>query len=121
MNADTLAAAVTAKLAALGDGPDQVAESLRQADIHGLRSSVIACPIACYLKAQEDLWPAEVYVGASAITVITRGFIVAQDVAPPPAVGWFIAEFDRGRFPDLANGDNRTWQNLIEGTEGGGR
>lgn len=116
-----LTGAVIGKLAALGNSPDEVAKSLHQAGIRGYRSSVIACPIARHLMAQQDLRLAEAYVGTGTITVINKDFIVAQDCVPPPAVAGFIVEFDRGEFPDLATGANQTWENLIEGTEGGGR
>lgn len=100
MTADTLAApppaeAVAAALAALGSGPDAVAESLRAAGARGRPCHVCGCPVAVYLRGRLP--------GLSG-AVVGSGLVVygsAGVAALPLAVRAFQTAFDGGAYPDL--------------------
>jgi hypothetical protein len=77
----------------LGSTPEEVARTLQEEGIRGVRRSKCDCPIARYLQ-QHGFESAEV------------GFYVHVNVGKmcfltPPHVKRFILDFDKGLYPEL--------------------
>jgi hypothetical protein len=79
-------------LAALGDTPDAVAETLRAGGWRGQRASCESCPLARYLAGS---FGGE-WMSASTETLAPFGW-----VRHPQPVAEFVVRFDRGHYPDL--------------------
>jgi hypothetical protein len=81
-------------LKALGDIPEQVANSLRALGIKGRRGDEYNCPIARCLRKK----------GYNVECVGSRNTfspVVDKPIKNPNAIFIFINSFDRGQYPDL--------------------
>lgn len=99
-----------ALLAGLGDGPDQVAESLQASGVRGVPKDNRTCAVALYVSALLGSEPRvrAVSVGhcSMALTIVT-----AADHRPagrlqvqlPKPVRQFVAAFDDGRYPQVVD------------------
>lgn len=95
-------------LDSLGHTSEEVAGSLRQAGIKGIRVSPCHCPVlnAIY-HALPDYWPglkiygAPAEAGKAASYHATLSDSQICDPALPRAVIDFIGDFDTGKYPDL--------------------
>lgn len=91
------AEALSGLLAALGDDPDAVAESLRREGCVGTRGHPWSCPVALFLRKRTGL-----RCGARALRCSWEpggGEIVYCDTPHPVRV--FMGRHDRGEYPDL--------------------
>jgi hypothetical protein len=85
----------------MGDTPDAVAETLRQAGIKMVRDDQAlrckTCPVATYLR-RHGFPLAVVYTD-----IALPNDVVSMDerVDMPPAVVQFVHDFDNGRYSDL--------------------
>lgn len=85
----------------LGDTPEKVAGTLRQANVRGKIDSVTSCPVAKYLKSRLGR-TYTVGVGLNYVDVwADLGEKKTASVELPESVKQFIRNFDAGRYPDL--------------------
>jgi hypothetical protein len=103
-----LVSTVATQLAALGDTPVKIAESLLEAGAFGMRGAALSCPISHYLTDRCGL--AKVASGFDTIAVAANRDDAFTAVPTPPAVAGFINTFDMGAFDDLVNGVVDGWQ-----------
>ncbi len=99
-------------LKSLGNTADEVADSLRQQGVKGIKESHCHCPIlnAIY-KAIPDYWPGlRIVNGSKRVWVdkkehwsycATLSSCQIIDPTLPQPVMDFIGEFDHGKYPDL--------------------
>lgn len=110
MNDDTatfelLRARVAALLAALGDTPNTVADTLLAGGCFGVRGATQACPVAVYLL-RSDLQPRPDIVAVYGDFAWLQGAGMGTVEAPiPTVVDQFINDFDAGKYPDLCCDD----------------
>jgi len=84
----------------LGATPDAVAESLRALGIRGIRNTVRTLnPIVRYVAAQTPGILVDLILVSRLRIVFVSGEVT--EVAMPEPVLQFLAEFHRGRYPDL--------------------
>jgi hypothetical protein len=103
-----------ALLSGLGTCPDEVAESLQAAGVHGVPKNNRGCAIAVYLTALmgPDRRIRSVNVGHCSLLIDTA---VAPDFQPagrlqvqlPKPVRQFIAAFDAQNYPTITRGPSR--------------
>ena len=91
-------------LAALGDTPDQVADTMRTSGVRGLRDSPsIRNPIVRYLNRTLNIGGRlEVTAGGTALHLLLGGKV--SELALPIPVQVFLDGFHRGLYPDLESG-----------------
>jgi hypothetical protein len=98
---------VTEYLKSLGNSEAEVAESLRQQGVKGLRKNTCNCPVLNGIyKACPDYWPGLRIFGGKKygdhwIYQALLGDAQILDPTLPQAVMDFIGEFDEGKYPDL--------------------
>jgi hypothetical protein len=114
--ATDLAVEVTVQLAALGSTPTQIAETLLEQGVSGIRGSGLSCPISNYLTGKCGI--TKVAAGWRTITVAAGPDDSLTPVPTPPPVAGFITAFDKGAFDELVNGVIDGWE---MSTERGGR
>jgi len=84
----------------LGSTPDAVAQSLRSGGIRGVRNTVRTLnPIVRWATAQTPGMIADLIL----VNRLRIGFVVGEltEIALPEPVLQFLAEFHKGRYPDL--------------------
>lgn len=96
MTADALRDKLTRALADLGDTPETVAAVLQAQGCLGLRVKHVDCPVSRYLSR---ILGYAVSVDPYHALVLKAPELVV--VPLPPAVEWFVRQFDAGAFPEL--------------------
>ena len=93
--------AINLKLAALGSTPDQVAETLRQARVRGMRDSTsFMNPVVRHLNRMLNIG-GRLEVGASGTVLRLQREGKVKEVPLPVPVQAFLDCFHRGLYPDL--------------------
>jgi hypothetical protein len=82
-------------LVALGETPEQVAETLKEQGIIGYRQHASSCPIYHYLKSKG--YPVDC-LSQHSICLLSPYY---GDIEMPEVVGRFIVAFDQGKYPEL--------------------
>lgn len=100
----SVSAAVQRSLAALGEDPSRIAQTLERGEAYGLRNQPAYCPVAVWVDAGLDGVLGErerrVRVDASCIVVDTDEG-AHLELSPSPGVAGFVRRFDAGQYPQL--------------------
>lgn len=100
----TLADQVRERLAAYGTTEDEVADTLRAAEVTGRRHSAFGCPIAVDLHRTFRQLPKTFAVTKRGVFIYTRDLGTYPEIVPAPgAVTGFVRAVDGpgGRYADL--------------------